>query len=278
MISGSTCNQLKLRIGLAGVFASGILSPKIVVTAKISNPEMEQIKMEGIKMFKDFLKSQNEKDAESQRLIELIRESPYARQLELERDSARVEKQKAPMPKLEALRQQREKELPELRSRVAKAEAEERKLEEALKDARTKRIRAADEESRRSWWFSHQEETTLAEIKSLAPVCVDDFKSELWKLETEARFSVRTEERPTKKHHFTEQYEYRIETNIAAVERRVAAIREARKQAEALKLQPIPETEIAAKLEELKANLPVADEFDVVIVPAVDGSELRHSA
>lgn len=104
------------------------------------------------KPFDNFFKSQ----AETKRVLNLLRESPYTRQLEQERDSARIEKQKALVPKHEALRGQREKEISELRDKVAKAEAEERKLEQALNDARHKRIRLADEESRRSWWFSHQ--------------------------------------------------------------------------------------------------------------------------
>jgi hypothetical protein len=229
-------------------------------------------------MFNPFLKSQNDKDAESQRLIDLIRESPYARQLELERDSARVEKQKAPMPKLEALRQQREKELPELSAKLTKAAAEERKLEEALKDARIKRIRAADEKSNRTWWFDHQEQKISTEIKSLAPGCIDDFKAELSQLETETRNSVRTEVRDTKKNIISDGFSHRFESNIKSVERRVTAIREARKQAEQLKLEALPESEILARLEKLKAELPASDDYDVTIIPVPDTSDLRRRA
>jgi Fe-S cluster assembly scaffold protein SufB len=117
----------------------------------------------------------------------LLKGSSYAKQLILEQDSARVEKQKALAPRLKALRNQREKEIPELRSKRSKAEDKENRLLAAAKEATQERIRAATEESTRSWWFSHQQEKIVAEVKGLAPPCIDDFKSELWLLETETR-------------------------------------------------------------------------------------------
>jgi hypothetical protein len=89
---------------------------------------------------------------------------------------------------------------------------------------------------------------------------------------------VRTEVRETKKNFITDGFGHRYESNIKATEARVAAIREARKQAEALKLQPIPESEIVAKLEKLKSDLPSAEEFEVTIISVPDASELRRSA
>ena len=62
------------------------------------------------------------------------------------------------------------------------------------------------------------------------------------------------------------------------VEKRVNAIRAARKQAEQLKSEAIPESEIIAQLEKLKANLPPFDEYEVTLIPVMDASELRHSA
>lgn len=88
---------------------------------------------------------------------------------------------------------------------------------------------------------------------------------------------MRTEVRDTKKNEWTGAYSHRYESNIKAIDRRVAAIREARKQAEDLKLQPIPESEIHAKLEKLKAELPSADEVEVTLVPVADPSELQRS-
>ena len=95
-------------------------------------------------------------------------------------------------------------------------------------------------------------------------------------LKLETRNNVRTEVRETKKNFITDGFSHRYESNIKAIEKRVAAIREARKQAEALKLQPIPESEIVAKLERLKAELPSAEEFEVTLIPVADPSELRR--
>ena len=130
--------------------------------------------------FDRFLKSQGEKNAaEAEEVLELLKDSQYAKQLKLQRDAARMEKQKALASRREALRSQREKEIPELRAKLAKSEADERKLEEALKEARNKRSSAAGEASNRSFWFDHQEAKVLTEIKSSAPAFIDDFKSEL---------------------------------------------------------------------------------------------------
>ena len=70
---------------------------------------------------------------------------------------------------------------------------------------------------------------------------------------------------------------HRFESNIKAIENRVNAIRAARAAAEALKLEPISEAEILKRLEQLKANLPSADEYEVVNKPVPDATELRRS-
>jgi hypothetical protein len=199
---------------------------------------MKNQRRKGIQMFRpfdNFFKSQSEKDAETERMLELLKDSEYAKQLRLERDNRRVGQQTVEFQKLEPIRQQRDRELPMLQSNRIKAEEKEKKLLAAAKEATRDRIIAADEESKRSWCFSHQEELILAEIKSLAPACIDDFKAELWQLETETRNAVRTEVRDTKKSEWTGGYSHRFESNIKAIEKRVAAIREARKQAEDLK-------------------------------------------
>ena len=223
-------------------------------------------------------KAEIDKEAEIARTLELLKGSDYAKQLVIESDTNRVRQQTVELQKLEPIRLVRECEMPVLESNRVKAEEKENKLLAAVKEATRERIRAADQESRRGWWFSHQEETILAEIKSLAPACIDAFISELWQLETETRNSARTDVRDTRKNFLNDQYGHRFESNIKAVEQRVAAIREARKQAEALKLQPIPESEIVAQLETLKAELPSADEMEVTVVPVPYASELRRAA
>ena len=102
--------------------------------------------------------------------------------------------------------------------------------------------------------------------------------SEIWHLETETRNNLRCEVRDTEKNFANDQYSHRYESNAKAVEQRVNAIRAARKEAEELKLEAIPEAEIIARLEKLKADLPAADEFDVTTIPVPDASEVRRGA
>jgi hypothetical protein len=94
-------------------------------------------------------------------------------------------------------------------------------------------------------------------------------------LENETRAKVQTSVRNTEPHFLTGRWKNRFESNAKAVQARLVAIRAAIKEADALRLEAIPETEIAARLGKLKTQLPACDVYEILENPAPDISELR---
>ena len=227
--------------------------------------------------FNRCFKQQTDKELMEKAVLSVLTDSNYAKQLLLERDAERPKAQTLERQKLEPLRSERDQELPALKAKRAQAEMKVTECRAALDEAEKERSAAAAEESTRTWWFQAHEEKVIAHIKSLAPPCIDDFMFELAQLEIETRNSVRTEVRETAKNLWNGGFSHRFESNIAAVEKRVAAIRAARTTAEQLKLEAIPETEIVARLEKLNADLPGIDDYTVTTVPVPDATELRRA-
>jgi hypothetical protein len=225
----------------------------------------------------DFFKRTNDDDQREKRVLELLRGSSVVRTLEKESDAARVEQQKAESSKLKPLRDERDRELPVLVSRLKAAEEKELKALAAAKEATAQRMKAASELSSRSWWYDHQIATVVATVRNLAPACIDDCLSELGELELKARNSVRSQIGDIKLNVYSDQFTQKFSTNSKSVEHSLNAIRTAKRECEELKLQALPEAEIIERLEKLKADLPTIDPVDqVVVIPVPDAKELRR--
>ena len=227
--------------------------------------------------FDRFLKQPADREAEEKRILTLLTDSTYVEQLRHDRDDKRVREQLLEIKKLAPLQKARDEELPRLKAARVTAEEKTAKLSAERKQAQRESSAAAAEESTRIWWFQAQEEKVIAHIKTLAPECINECIAELHQLETDTRTQVRTDVRESQPNPITGRVTRRFESNIKAIENRVNAIRSARKAAEGLKLKPLSEAEILKRLEQLKANLPSADEYEVVNKPVPDASELRRS-
>ena len=226
-------------------------------------------------MFDRFFNAKRDGREDIKKDIALLR--PQLHRLKDEAEAKRVAEVKQLLLQRDAVTQQRQAEIPKLQAAANETLERETKALAAAKQATAAHQRAASELSQKTWWFDHQAETLQAKIYKLAPPCIHERQTKWRDKINEARLMVQAEERLTSRNIFGVA-SYIYTSNVSTVQRRIDALGEAIKSAEALKMQPLPEADIIQRLDAMEQTFPpLTNDTETIKLAAPDVSQLQRT-
>jgi chromosome segregation ATPase len=189
-------------------------------------------------------------------IIERLLNSPLAEEARQKIEAAKLGKRRALKRDLFLSRQQAEKQLRELQEQLSCLDREIADLDEQLRQARANRSRIDDEialiRANASLTQSRAEKTLRETASPLIDETIAELQEELRELRAAPIHESKTEAGRT----MDGGKVLDVYGNGPALTRRVEGLMSAVRQAEALRLEPLADTELRAKLDEIKAAIP----------------------
>jgi hypothetical protein len=226
--------------------------------------------------FDRFFKSDDEKIAEAESILSLMKDSPELQERARQRDEKRLTRIRQLLAERDEINRVHAETMPVLIATRDQAQAKEKRAAEALQAATRERVNAEHARAAASGDFSLKISQIESEIRKRAPREIDEFIYEMVKADEKARLEHRTEIKPGPVARIIGRITKNIvESNGQAIGARRQAIKAAITEAEAMKLQALALEDIAARLAELKAGIPQGMFFEQVDAPFPDTAVLR---
>lgn len=227
---------------------------------------------------KQVFRSDDEKIAEADEIISLLKDSPTLDALQRERDERRLGEIRSLLAKREQLQKKTAATLPGLQAAVLEAQEVENRAHDAWLAASRERVNIEYERLTASLDSNFAIGEIERQIMSLAPHEIDDFLCEMMTRDEKARRDLKVEQRRGPEAVFTGNVQEMIFTsNTKAVASLRECIKRAVVEAQALKFAVIPFGEVISRLDAIKKGLPDADRFETVDLPFPDVQELRRN-
>jgi hypothetical protein len=230
--------------------------------------------------FDKFFRTAEQKDAEADEIVSLLKDSSHLAELRRARDEKRLNRIRELLAQREQFNREHGAKLPGLEAAVIEAQEKEKAAHAAVETASRERVNAEHARLCQSLDFDFNARKLRDELEKLAPAEINDFIYEMVKADEEARREAKFEQQLGPKARITGEVKNVIfKSNRDAVDKKRASIKAAITEAESMKLQAISYDQIIARLAELKAAVAgKCDWFEEADLPLPDVRELQRPA